>query len=141
MRTTVLSALAALALAACTMAEPVDASAQGPVAEAAPAGSAAAETEVRCPVLVRFGSYASGIDTPAADAVEKALRADVRAASVTLLPWGREGERDLCVTPRAADDGRALVKLARGAVPDRKLNGYVDIMLDGKRVFTTQSSG
>ena len=142
MRITVLPALAVLALAACTMAEPVDASAQGASpAAAAPADSESATAEVQCPVLVRFGSYASGIDTSTADAVEQALRGDARAASVTLLPWGREVERDLCVKPRTAEDGRALVKLARGAMPDRKLNGYVDIMLDGKRVFTTQSSG
>jgi hypothetical protein len=114
------------------MAEPVGASAEPAVAEPGAAGSGA------CPLLVRFGSYASGIDAATADAVNAALSNDPRTASVTVRRWGREGERDLCVTPRAAADAAQLVKVVRGAIPVRKLNGYVDVLLDGDRVFTTQ---
>ena len=132
-----LGALAALTLSACSMSEPADASARSAAPE--PAGAAAAQPAADCPLLVRFGSFAMGVDAPAVQAVEQALRADARTASVAVRPWGREGERDLCVTPRDGPDAAQLVKTARGALPARKLNGYVEILLDGKRVFTTQT--
>jgi hypothetical protein len=115
------------ALVGCAVADPV-----------APAAEAAAGAD--CPVLVRFGSYAGGIDAPAAEAVAAALQADRRAGDVQLRPWGREGERDLCVATRTAMAAEALAATARGALPARRLNGYVDILLNGRRVFTTQGT-
>lgn len=138
MRTPVLTALALLSTAACSMAEPVDASA--PAAHATQPGSAV-QPVGDCPVLVRFGSYASGIDEPTVEAVTAALGTDPRMGRVDVRSWGREGERDMCVSPREAADGPALVKVARDAIPTRKLNGYVEILLNGKRVYTSQTSG
>ena len=110
-------------------------------ASAEPTGPAALTSDSpECPVLVRFGSYASGIDRPAAEAVAAALRADRRVSEVAVRPWGREGERDLCVTPRRAVEARALVTVAQRALPEGGLNGYVDILLNGRRVFTTQNT-
>lgn len=93
-----------------------------------------------CELRVRFGSYASGIDREALDRVRTALQADARTAGLSERPWGREGERDLCVAVRTQADARALVETARTAIPARSLNGYVDIDLAGERVFSTQQA-
>ncbi len=113
---------AAAVLAACAQTPPV--SAESPA--------------VDCALRVRFGSFASGIDREALDRVRAAFAADARAGAVDERPWGREGERDLCLTPRTRADAQRLADLARAAVPARKLNGYVQVELDGAVVFTTQ---
>ena len=103
----------------------------------APGAERMGEAEA-CPLRGRFGSFASGIDRAAYEGVSAALRDDPRAASVTVRPWGREGERDLCVTPRTPTDAAPLARVAEAAVPARKLNGYVEIEVERRRVFSTQ---
>lgn len=121
---------AVLAPAACAV--PDEAAAQRPAVERPGAA---------CSVTVRFGSYAAGIDRPAAAALEAALRADPRVLSVAVRAWGREGERDLCVVPHASGDAEALIRSARTALPAGELKGWVEILLGKRRVFTTQGSG
>ena len=91
-----------------------------------------------CPLFVRFGSYAGGIDQPALEAVLSALRSDARVKAVEVRAWGREGEQDLCVSLKAAEDAQALTSSIRRSLPSRKLNGYVEVHADGTRLFTTQ---
>lgn len=52
-----------------------------------------------CDVSVSFGSYAMGIDQEAYGRVESWLAANPKlVADVKVTPWGREGERTVCVT-------------------------------------------
>jgi hypothetical protein len=52
-----------------------------------------------CDVSVSFGSYAMGIDQEAYGRVEAWLAANPKlVADVKITPWGREGERTVCVT-------------------------------------------
>lgn len=52
-----------------------------------------------CDVSVSFGSYAMGIDNDAYARVETWLGAHKDlVADVKVTPWGREGERTVCVT-------------------------------------------
>ena len=52
-----------------------------------------------CDVSVSFGSYAMGIDQEAYGRVDAWLKANPKlVADVKVTPWGREGERTLCVT-------------------------------------------
>jgi len=63
---------------------------------------------VRCDVAVAFGSYASGIDTVLHERITRSLASDSRVASKIERPWGREGERTLCVRARNRGDVDAL---------------------------------
>lgn len=131
LRPTLLTAAAAASVAAC---------AQATAPGEAPASRPVSAEVAACEVKVRFGSFASGIDRDAFTAIQDALSADERVAAVDVRTWGREGERDLCVALRRPADAAAVAALVQGAVPQRKLNGYVDIEVAGERVFTTQRS-
>jgi len=144
MRPHLLAALALLGTAACSMAEPVDATGQSAQAAAPltqdavapePAPQSTDDRPQPCPVLVRFGSFAMGIDQPAYQAVQEALRAAPSAPAVTERPWGREGEVDLCVAARDKGEAQALLKIARDAVPARPLRGPVTILLYDRTVY------
>lgn len=133
------TALALLSTAACSVAEPADAAPPAPMAAeteiSEPAPQSTDDRPQLCPVLVRFGSFAMGIDQPAYQAVMGALRAAPGAPAITERAWGREGENDVCVGARDKAEAQALVKIARGAVPDRPLRGPVTILLYGRTVF------
>jgi hypothetical protein len=71
------------------------------VATAAPA-MAQAPGAAGCSVSVSFGSYAMGIDRAAFDRVERYTKANRRLIqSVKVTPWGREGERTVCIATRS----------------------------------------
>lgn len=98
------------ALAGCEAATnpPADAAAVRPIA--APGESGDRDAAGSCPLTVRFGSYAMGIDRNTLQAVEALLAADPSVRSVERWPWGREGEITLCA--RVAGDAEAE-RLAR----------------------------
>lgn len=72
-----------------------------------------AEPTAPCSLSVRFGSYAMGIDGPAAAAIDTLLARSTDVKGVTKTPWGREGEYTLCVTAR---DAAASARLFRAVV-------------------------
>lgn len=78
---------------------------------------AAASDAARCDILVSFGSYAMGIDRPAADAVDRILASDEAVKSVTREAAGREGEYALCVGTRSAAAAARLFDRLRAALP------------------------
>jgi hypothetical protein len=81
-----------------------------------------------CALTVRFGSYAMGIDRPAAARIEAFLagRADVAAAE--RHSWGREGEYDLCVRLRPGASAVSLFEALRPLVQG-KTNGPVEVRM------------
>lgn len=99
------------------------------------APAAARADSPACDVSVRFGSYAMGIDGRAFEKIQRYITRHprlIRAASV--MSWGREGEKTVCLTTfngRAGmttvfRDIRGLVgKGRRGPVEVRTLDGRV----------------
>lgn len=74
-----------------------------------------------CDVSVSFGSYAMGIDSEAYARVETWLgeHKDL-VADVKVTPWGREGERTLCVT---AASPAAIKPIFTGVVKQLPVEG------------------
>ena len=61
-----------------------------------------------CDLRIQFGSYAMGIDTQSEEAVRRLLGRDPSVSAVEVYPWGREGEKTLCVRIRSAADVERL---------------------------------
>ena len=70
-----------------------------------------------CPLAIRFGSYAMGIDRPTLEAVESLLAADAAVTAVERSPWGREGEVTLCARLRSDADAGRLFRAIAGLFP------------------------
>ena len=100
-----------------------------PVPAAAPAAAAPAPAPAKagvrpepgpgddCPLAIRFGSYAMGIDRPTLEAVESLLAADAAVTAVERSPWGREGEVTLCARLRSDSDAGRLFRAVAGLFP------------------------
>ena len=87
-----------------------------------------------CDVSVQFGSYAMGIDGRAFDKVQRYVARHPRLiATSSVVSWGREGEKTVCLTTSsrrgratAFHDIRGLVgEGQRGPVEVRTLDGRV----------------
>ncbi len=91
---------------------------------------AAAPAPADCALTVRFGSYAMGIDRPAAARIEAFLerRSDVKETE--RRPWGREGEYDLCVRLKSRADAVALFEAMRPLVPAKPVGPIEVRMID-----------
>ena len=83
-----------------------------------------------CALTVRFGSYAMGIDRPAAARIEAFLAGRREVAATERRPWGREGEYDLCVRLKANADADALFEALRPLVPARPVGPVEVRMID-----------
>ncbi len=82
----------------------------------APAGAAPAAA-APCPLQIRFGSYAMGIDRGTLQRVEALLARDAAVTSVTRTPWGREGEITLCAALRRPADAERLAREIASFLP------------------------
>jgi hypothetical protein len=76
-----------------------------------------AEAPADCSLRIEFGSYAMGIDRGASRAVDELLASDPAVASVELYPWGREGEKTLCVRLRSEADAERLARAIAALFP------------------------
>jgi hypothetical protein len=55
-------------------------------------------TKIQCRVAVSFISFASGIDATAYDKIEAYVKNHPKKLSYEIIPMGREGERDICMS-------------------------------------------
>ena len=85
----------------------------------APVAPAAAPAEGKCSLIVRFGSYATGIDRAAAAAVEKLIGGDRAVTATRREGAGREGEYGICATTRTGADAARLFAEIRDILPLR----------------------
>jgi len=92
-----------------------------------------AEAEAACQVTVRFGSYAMGIDSGAAKAVDALLAGNADVTGVTRTAAGREGEYVLCVQTRGKAAAGRLVEQIRPLLPARP-RGPISVEGPGKRI-------
>jgi hypothetical protein len=83
-----------------------------------------------CILTVRFGSYAMGIDRPAAARIETFLAGRREVAQTQRRPWGREGEYDLCVRLKPKADPLALFEALRPLVPAKPVGPIEVRMVD-----------
>ncbi len=56
------------------------------------------ETKVQCRLAIGFNSIGSGIDAAAFDKIEAYIKAHPKKPAYELIPMGREGERDICMS-------------------------------------------
>jgi hypothetical protein len=106
-----------------------------PILSAAVAASAA-PAPADCPLSVRFGSYAMGIDRPAAVRIESFLQKHRAVAGIKRHPWGREGEYTLCVSLKRGANPAALFDELKPLVP-AKGRGPIAVKLRNGRSFGT----
>src|SRR5687767_10347637 len=57
-----------------------------------------AGTKVQCRLAISFISFASGIDGAKYDAIEKYIKEHPKKPAFEVIPMGREGERDICMS-------------------------------------------
>lgn len=93
-----------------------------------------------CAIRVRFESYGPGIDTQALALVQAVLSEDSRVLSVTEGPWGREGERDLCVAVRGAADAGPLAARVIGVLPPPPRPGPVEVVTAAGRFYPAKGA-
>lgn len=55
-------------------------------------------TKIKCRLAIGFNSIGSGIDAAAFDKTEAYIKAHPKKPSYELIPMGREGERDICMS-------------------------------------------
>jgi hypothetical protein len=99
------------------------------------AESAAPAAQGGCDLTIRFGSYAMGIDTSAAAAVDRILERRAREMSVTRHGGGREGEYGLCIGTASPAAAARLFDEIRAVLP-AKPRGPISIKA-GERRFST----
>ena len=78
-----------------------------------------ADPAARCSITVSFGSYAMGIDTAAAAAVDKLLAENKAVNHVSRTGAGREGEYGLCISTRDAAASTRLFERIAALLPAR----------------------
>lgn len=91
-----------------------------------------------CPVVVSFGSYAMGIDQAA---YRKAKAYAARSRSVRLMretPWGREGERTLCLDARSRKDASRAFEDLRAMIRVSARTGPTTVATASGRTWTSQ---
>jgi hypothetical protein len=102
----------------------------------AAAAASAAPAPADCQLSVRFGSYAMGIDRPAAARIEGFLQKHGAVAGIQRHPWGREGEYTLCVSLKQGANAAALFAELKPLVPP-KGRGPINVKLSDGRSFGT----
>jgi hypothetical protein len=79
------------------------------------------EKKVKYRVVVSFTSHASGIDGERYDKIENYIKNHPKKPAYDLLPWGREGERDICLNLKELNSSEQkafveeLKKMAQGS--------------------------
>ena len=86
-----------------------------------------------CSVTVRFGSYAMGIDSATAAAVDKLVAESREVKGVSRSAAGREGEYALCISTRDAAAARILFDRIAALLPAQP-RGPVSVEGAGRRV-------
>jgi hypothetical protein len=79
------------------------------------------------PVVVRFGSHAMGIDQKAYDRVAAYATSSPLVEKTVAAFWGREGEVDLGLFPKAGKADEVLAELRSMRLPESRV-GWTKIL-------------
>ena len=110
-------ALVPLSLTGCGTVDSAGEGAARRSADEAEPASASIEAADACSLLVRFGSYAMGIDAAAAAAVDRLVRQERDVLEAHRSHGGREGEYALCVRTRTSAGAVRLFGAIKAALP------------------------
>jgi hypothetical protein len=102
-------------------------------AAACQSAPAPADPVAACNVTVRFGSYAMGIDTATAAAVDALLAKSRDVKEVSRSSAGREGEYALCISTRDAAGAERLFASLAALLPERP-RGPISVEGADKRI-------
>lgn len=69
-------------------------------------------TKVQCRLVIGFNSIGSGIDATAYDKIEAYIKAHPKKPAYDIIPMGREGERDICMSLKEMnkDEQKAFIE-------------------------------
>ncbi len=69
-------------------------------------------TKIKCRLVVSFWSIAAGINGPKYDEIETYIKNHPKKPSYEIIPMGREGERDICMSLKEMnkDEQNAFIK-------------------------------
>lgn len=76
-----------------------------------------------CQFSVKFGSYSAGIDANVFGLVMHKATSDEAVSELYLFPWGREGERTLCINNLSDEDGQRLFFNVKRIIPEKGRHG------------------
>ncbi|ASP35693.1 hypothetical protein [Labrenzia sp. VG12] len=76
-----------------------------------------------CQFSVKFGSYSAGIDANVFGLVMHKATSDEAVSELFLFPWGREGERTLCINNLTDEDGQRLFYNVKRVIPEKGRHG------------------
>ncbi|ATQ42042.1 hypothetical protein [Caulobacter mirabilis] len=89
-----------------------------------------------CSVSVKFSSYAMGIDEKGFERVESYLaRGNRLIVGSVVRPWGREGERTVCITTASARDANRIFTDMKGMVGGRGARGPTEVRTREGRIW------
>lgn len=82
-------------------------------------------TAPKCDVTASFGMGGPclGTDHRLAEAVVESIRTHNRTAEIKRVPWGREGEFDLCIATASADEAQRVFERVRRFRPMSRCGG------------------
>lgn len=91
-----------------------------------------------CPVVVSFGSYAMGIDQAAHREIKRYASRSHRIRIVSETPWGREGERTMCIDARTKKDANRAFDDLRAMIRAGARTGPTTVATASGRTWTSQ---
>lgn len=90
-----------------------------------------------CDITVSFGSYAMGIDHQALDHINSYAKASKDIAQMKLIPWGKEGEKNLCLKVKP-EKLQAVYQQIKSMIPKESKAAWIEIRQKGKKPFRTR---
>lgn len=90
-----------------------------------------------CDITVSFGSYAMGIDHKALDKINAYAKASKDVTQIKLVPWGREGEKNLCLKVKP-EKLESVYQQIKSMIPEESKAAWTEIRQKGKKPFRTR---
>lgn len=92
----------------------------------------------QCSLLIRFGSYGSGIDQKAHARVLEIIKYNNAVKEIQSHARGKEGEHSLCVSLKETSDAKLLYKAVKKQIPSFSKKGYTSIEMKGVKKFQSK---
>jgi|GEM_PF-6239374 len=94
-------------------------------------------TNASCDITLSFGSYAMGIDHEVKAKITAYVEKSKDITGHRLTPWGREGEKNLCLSVKP-ETFEKVYKDLKAMIPEKSAKAWTEIRAKGKPNFRTQ---